>query len=202
MASAEKQEYWAGIIAERLYLDDDGTIRKRAAVLHPSVDVRGELHRHQAYVNLVNRQAHQPVSEKSRGSVRIHKAIEVREEFVREVLVQLGPAQREPRQVVCPDGMYPNTRKREKPSRDVKKAARKTMMLVDGVVVWRRIDETQAGYLHPALEGLGAGWNKRYAEKPVTVRSTSRSGHEYIRVAGRDMRVSEVVAILEEAANG
>ena len=106
-------------------------------------------------------------------------------------------------EVIAPESLWVNTSgkkaaaKRAPKARD-RKAIKKTMDIAGGVIVWRPIDATQAGYLHPALEGMADGWNKRFAGKPVAVRHTAHSGYAYIKVGSRFLRVEEVMAILED----
>lgn len=191
-------------LVDRFYLDDDGVIRRRPAEVHPSVRSAVGAERHEAYVAMLNRFAHQPISLSGKDGryVRVYKTKELRRDYAEEVLRMHGEKQREPMQVIAPEGLWVNysgkrATKRAPKARD-RKAIRKTMAMVDGVVVWRPIDETQAGYLHPALEGMADGWNKRFAGKPVAIRRTTHSGYAYIKVGSRFLRVEEVMAILEE----
>lgn len=186
----------ADVVAERLYLDDEGVIRKREAVVAASERNRMGSKRHEAYVALLNRHAHQPVG-RNGGGIRVWKDREAPEHVVRRILEGLGPAQREPREVLAPETMFVHVKHRAKPGTAERKKVRKTMELVDGQICWRRMDETQAGYLHPALEGLAAGWNKRFAGQPVALQHPGRSAHDYIKVGARFLRLDEVMAMLD-----
>lgn len=191
-------------LLDRFYIDDEGVIRRRPAEVHPSVRSAVGAARHKAYVKMLNKFAHQPISGNGHGdrSVRVYKTIEMPRHLAEDALILAGPDQRKPMQVIAPEALWVNTSgrkaaaKRAPKARD-RKAILKTMAVVDGVIVWRPIDETQAGYLHPALEGMADGWNKRFAGKPVAIRHTTHSGYAYIKVGSRFLRVEEVMAILE-----
>lgn len=204
MAYGKSIEERMRALTDRFYLDDGGEIRRRPAEVHPSVRSAIGAERHEAYAAMLNRFAHKPISPGPNGRryVRVYKSLEMTRDLAEAALRAAGPDQRKPMQVIAPEELWVNysgkrAAKRAPKARD-RKAIRKTMAIKDGVVIWRPIDATQAGYLHPALEGLADGWNKRFAGKPVAIRHTTHSGYAYIKVGGRFLRVEEVKAILEE----
>ena len=189
-------------LVERFYLDEDGEIRRRPAEVHPNVRSAVGAERHKAYAAMLNRFAHQPIH-RIGPYVRVYMGLQIRADLAVNILTELGDDPRKPMQVIAPEALWVNTsgkqaKKGRAPKARDRKAIRKTMAVDAGVVVWRPIDATQAGYLHPALEGMADGWNKRFANKPVAIRHTTHSGYAYIKVGVRFLRVEEVKAILED----
>ena len=189
-------------LLDRFYLDDEGVIRRREAEVHPSVRAAVGAERHEAYVALLNVHAHKRANINARDSryVRVYKATEMRHDLAVEILREAGPAQREPMQVIAPEALWQSTAKRKALKARDRKHVRKMFEDRDGVIVWRAMDATQAGHLHPVLGNTAEAWNRRFAGKPVAVRTAGHSPYRYIKVGDKFMRVEQVIEMLKEDA--